>query len=112
MVCRHRPGQDARRAELRDAHRAHVLSGHDGRVRVLIGSALTADDAASPIGNFGVLEAPDRRTALAFAEADPYARGGIVETIEITALAAGFQAHRIDPMTPTPISRSDPPEAA
>jgi uncharacterized protein YciI len=100
MICRHRPGMDARRAELRDAHRAHVLSGHGGRVRVLIGSALTEDDATRPLGNFGVLEAPDRAAALAFAEADPYALGGVVEGVEIVALAATFQAHRIDPMTP------------
>ncbi len=99
MVCRHLPGQEARRAELRSAHRAHVASGHDGRVKVLIGSALTVDDAVSAVGNFGLLEAPDRDTALAFAEADPYARAGIVASIEITALAATFQAHRIDPMT-------------
>ena len=104
MICRHRPDQDALRAEVREAHRAHVLSGHGGRVRVLIGSALTEDDATRAVGNFGVLEAPDRETALAFAEADPYARAGIVETIEITALAATFQAHRIDPMTPAPIA--------
>ncbi len=104
MICRHRPDQDARRAEMREAHRAHVLSGYEGRVRVLIGSALTEDDATAPVGNFGVLEAPDRASALAFAEADPYARAGIVESIEITALASTFQAHRIDPMTVTPTS--------
>ncbi len=112
MVCRHHPGQDARRAEMRDAHRAHVASGHDGRVKVLIGSALTHDDAVAAIGNFGILEAPDRDTALAFAQADPYARAGIVDSIEITALASTFQAHRIDPMTASPAPRRDPPEAA
>jgi uncharacterized protein YciI len=112
MVCRHRTGQEARRAEIRDAHRAHVASGHDGRVKVLIGSALTLDDAVAAIGNFGILEAPDRETALAFAEADPYALAGIVESIEITALASTFQAHRIDPMTVSPAARRDPPEAA
>ena len=37
--------------------------------------------------------------ALAFAESDPYALNGLVEAIEITALASRFQAHRIDPMT-------------
>lgn len=110
MVCRHHPDQEARRAEMREAHRAHVLAGHDG-VRVLIGSALT-DDGAAALGNFGVLEARDRRAALAFAEADPYARAGIVDTIEITALAATFQAHRIDPMTVATPPRRDPPEAA
>ena len=112
MICRHRPGEEARRAELRAAHRAHVASGHDGRVKVLIGSALTVDDAVHAVGNFGVLEAPDRSTALGFAEADPYARAGIVESIEITALAATFQAHRIDPMTVSAAPRSDPPKTA
>ena len=112
MVCRHHPGREARRAEMRDAHRAHVASGHDGRVKVLIGSALTLDDAVGAIGNFGILEAPDRETALAFAEADPYARADIVESIEITALASTFQAHRIDPMTVSSAPRRDPPEAA
>ncbi len=68
--------------------------------RVLIGSALTADDGETPIGNFGVLEAPTREAAQSFAEQDPYARAGLVESIEIVALASRFQAHRIDPMTP------------
>jgi uncharacterized protein YciI len=108
MVCRHRPGQEALRAEMRAAHRAHVASGHDGRVAVLIGSALTGDDGVAAIGNFGILAATDRAAALAFAEADPYARAGIVESIEITALASTFQAHRIDPMTVVPVPRDDP----
>mgnify|MGYP001765676301 CR=1 FL=1 len=108
MVCRHRPDQEARRAEMREAHRAHVASGHGGRVRVLIGSALTGDDAVAAHGNFGILEAPDRAAALAFAEADPYARAGIVESIEITALASTFQAHRIDPMTRILVPSGDP----
>ena len=66
---------------------------------MLIGSALTADDGETPIGNFGVLEAPTREAAQAFAENDPYARADLVESIEIVALASRFQAHRIDPMT-------------
>lgn len=107
MICRHRPGMEALRTATREAHRAHVVSGHDGRVRVLIGSALTEDDGATGFGNFGILEAPDRATAVAFAEADPYARAGIVATIEITALATAFQAHRIDPMSPNPIRHAD-----
>ena len=105
MVCRHRPGGDAIRAENRDAHRAHVASGGRGLARVLVGSAITAEDGVSPTGNFGILEAPSREAAEAFAAADPYALAGIVETIEIVPLAAGFQAHRIDPMTPRDAGR-------
>lgn len=99
MICRHRPGADELRAAHREAHRAHVASGGGGLARVLIGSALTEDDAETPLGNFGVLEAPTREAARAFAEADPYARAGLVETIEIVALASRFQADRIRPMT-------------
>ncbi|MCZ8259242.1 MAG: YciI family protein [Beijerinckiaceae bacterium] len=99
MICRHHPGKEAERAAIRDRHRAHVLSG-GGRVRVLIGSALTADDGQSPLGNFGVIEARSREDVIAFAEADPYAQAGIVADIAVTALATTFQAHRIDPMTP------------
>jgi uncharacterized protein YciI len=100
MVCRHRPGLDALRDATREAHRRHVATGGGGLARVLIGSALAGPDGATPIGNFGIMEAPDRTAVEAFAAADPYAQAGIVESVEITALPAGFQAHRIDPMTP------------
>ena len=103
MICRHHPGKDAERAAVRDQHRAHVQSG-GGRVRVLIGSALTADDGVSPEGNFGVIEAASREDVIAFANDDPYARAGIVADIAVTRLANTFQAHRIDPMTPAPAS--------
>jgi uncharacterized protein YciI len=100
MTCRHKPGMNALREQHRDAHRQHVASGGGGLARVLIGSALTEDDGEAPTGNFGVLEAASREAAQAFAENDPFALAGLVESIEITALASRFQAHRIDPMTP------------
>jgi uncharacterized protein len=99
MTCRHKPDAAALREAHRDAHRHHVATGGGGIARVLIGSALTADDGETPIGNFGVLEAATREAAQAFAENDPYARAGLVDSIEIVALASRFQAHRIDPMT-------------
>jgi uncharacterized protein len=99
MICRHKPGMADLREQHRDAHRQHVATGGGGLARVLIGSALTEDDAETPLGNFGILEAPSREAAQAFAENDPFALAGLVESIEITALAARFQAHRIDPMT-------------
>ncbi len=99
MICRHKPGMLELRAQHRDAHRQHIATGGGGLARVLIGSALTEDDAETPLGNFGILEAPTREAAQAFAETDPFARAGLIESIEITALASRFQAHRIDPMT-------------
>lgn len=104
MVCPHHPGKDADRNANRDAHRAHVASG-GGRVRVLIGSALTGDDGASPLGNFGVIEAESRDDVIAFAKGDPYFHAGIVANVEVTALANTFQAHRIDPMTPLRVAK-------
>ena len=91
MVCRHRPSAEILREQHRDAHRQHVATGGGGLARVLIGSALTADDGETPIGNFGVLEAPTRQAAQAFAESDPFARAGLVESIEIVALASAFR---------------------
>jgi len=99
MTCRHKPDVSDLRDRYRDAHRQHVASGGGGLAKVLIGAPLTEDDAETPLGNFGILEAPSREAAQAFAESDPYARVGVIEIIEIVALASRFQAHRIDPMT-------------
>lgn len=99
MTCLHRRDAAALREQYRDAHRQHVATGGGGLAKVLIGSALTDDDGETPIGNFGVLEAASREAAQAFAENDPYALAGLVDSIAITALATRFQAHRIDPMT-------------
>ena len=99
MVCRHRPNGNELRERHREAHRRHVATGGGGIAKVLIGSALTEADGETPIGNFGVLEASTREAARAFAVNDPYALNGLVDSIEITALASRFQAHRIDPMT-------------
>jgi uncharacterized protein YciI len=63
----------------------------------LIGSALTLDDTETSLGNFGILEAATREAAQAFAENDPFARAGVVESIEITALASRFPAQPIVP---------------
>lgn len=99
MVCRHRANASDLREQHREAHRQHVATGGGGLAKVLIGSAVTEDDGETLAGNFGILEAPSREAARAFAENDPYARAGLVESIEITALASRFQAYRIDPMT-------------
>lgn len=100
MRCLHHPGQDAARDLHRPAHRVWVGSGGDGRVSVLIGSAL-CDDTGASIGNFGVLEAATLADARAFAAGDPFNAAGIVASIEVTPLPATFQADRITaPMSP------------
>ncbi len=94
MHCRHKHGVDALRDATRPAHREHVASGGNGLVRVLIGSALTAEDG-SRSGNFGILEAASHADAMDFARQDPFNLAGVVEAIEITAIADGFPAQRI-----------------
>ncbi len=94
MICRHRQNIEKLRDLYRAAHRKHVSSGADD-VTVLLGSALTLDDASTSLGNFGILEAPTREAAEAFAEADPFARAGVVDSIEIIALSARFSAQKV-----------------
>lgn len=98
MVCHHKPEAGPLRDTLRPAHRAWVASGGDGLAQVLTGSALW-NAQGEGIGNFGVLAAADEASARAFAEGDPFARGGVVIGIELTRLADTFQAGRIQPLT-------------
>jgi len=94
MDCRHFPGKQPERDRLRPEHRDWVASGGAGLASVLVGSALW-DDAGEAIGHWGILEAETEARARAFAEGDPFARDGVVETLTLTRLADGFQAHRI-----------------
>lgn len=98
MQCTHHPDMVAQRDALRADHREWVGSGGNGLARVLVGSATWAADETA-LGNFGILQAETEAKALAFAQGDPFARGGVVADIQLTRLAEGFQAHRIDPMT-------------
>ena len=101
MICHHHAGAEALRDSLRPAHRAWVASGGDGLAVVLTGAALWDKDGQG-IGNFGILQAQDEAAARAFANGDPFAKGGVVEQIDLTRLADTFQAARIDPLTQKP----------
>lgn len=96
MVCDHHPSCDAARDRLRPDHRAWVASGGGGLARVLVGSALWDADGRG-IGNFGLLEAESEAAARAFAEGDPFAKGGVIARITLTRLADTFPAARIAP---------------
>ena len=100
MICDHGEGSDvaAKRDALRPEHRAWVVSGGEGVAKVLTGSAVW-NDAGEGIGNFGILEAESAEKARAFAEGDPFYKGGVVKAYTLTRLADGFRAERIDPLT-------------
>lgn len=100
MICHHHDGPEiaALRDRLRPAHRKWVVSGGDGLAVVLTGAALW-DEAGAGIGNFGILQADTETQARAFAEADPFTKGGVVREITLTRMADSFRAERLDPLT-------------
>jgi uncharacterized protein YciI len=100
MVCNHHEGGDiaARRDAVRPRHREWVGSGGNGVAKVLTGSAIW-NDAGEGVGNFGILEAASEADARAFAEGDPFFTQGIVREYQLTRLADGFRAERIQPLT-------------
>lgn len=100
MICHHHDGPEiaALRDSLRPAHPDWVVSGGDGLAVVLTGAALW-DEAGAGIGNFGILRADTETQARAFAEGDPFAKGGVVREITLTRLADSFRAERLDPLT-------------
>ena len=79
--CIDKPMQQALRAETRPAHLAYLESAIQ---QVLVAGPLLDDDG-SPIGSMILMEFPDRRTAVAFAAEDPYARAGLFASVAVTA---------------------------
>jgi len=102
MICHHNAGPQIHtlRDGLRPEHRDWVASGGNGLAVVLTGSAIW-DETGAGIGNFGILQAESEAKARAFAEGDPFAKGGVVRDITLTRLADSFRAERIDPLTKT-----------
>lgn len=73
-------GMEARREELRQAHRDHLKS----MGKRLIGSgALLDDDGKKIIGGMSVIDTDDKQEAIAFADSDPYSLAGIRKKVEI-----------------------------
>ena len=96
MRCTHRPDADAARDALRPSHRDWNRSGGGGLVSVLTGSALWAEDGTA-LGHWGILEAASLQDARAYIDGDPFVTGGVVAEIELTRMADGFAADRINP---------------
>ena len=76
-----KPNAQELRAATRPAHLEHVGSG---RVKVVIAGPMLTEDG-QPLGSMLVVEAESRAAAEAFAQADPYARAGLFERIDILA---------------------------
>ena len=80
IKCRSKPATDALREATLPAHR-NFLDGYPD-VTWYSGPLFT-DDNKNAIGSLRLIEFPNRATALAYINADPYTKAGIFEAISI-----------------------------
>lgn len=81
IICIDKPGALETRKANREAHLAHI-KGSDGAI-VQAGPFLDAD--GQMCGSLLIFEADDIAAAKAWAEADPYAKAGLFQSVEIRA---------------------------
>ena len=79
IICLDKPGGLEIRKANREAHLAHIR--HAGRAVVSAGPFL--DDAGEMCGSLVIYEGRDKTEAEAWAAADPYAKAGLFEKVEI-----------------------------
>lgn len=81
LLCKDKPGSLQVRLDTRPEHVA-FLEGLNGEKKLaLAGPFLDAD--GKPNGSLVVVEAPDMTAAKALSAADPYAKAGLFESVEI-----------------------------
>lgn len=80
VTCFDKPGHAAVRTDNRAAH-LEFLKANAGAVKIA-GPMLT-DDGTGMVGSLLVIEADDRAALDAMMEADPYAKAGLFERVEI-----------------------------
>lgn len=79
--CIDKPDSSALRASTRESHLAHIGSIID---HVLVAGPLL-DMEGKPIGSLLIIDFPERKDAVAFAAADPYALAGLFASVAVTA---------------------------
>ena len=79
LICTDKPGSLDLRLATRPSHMAY-LQTYESRL-VQAGPLLDADDR--PCGSLLMVDVADRAEALGFAEADPYGRAGLFESVII-----------------------------
>ncbi|MBZ9855320.1 YciI family protein [Mesorhizobium sp. CA13] len=81
LICKDKPGSLQVRLDTRPEH-VVFLEGLVGEKRLAFaGPFLDAD--GKPNGTLAVIEAPDMAAAQALSAADPYAKAGLFESVEI-----------------------------
>lgn len=80
ILARDHEGMEAKREEVRDAHRIHLAA--QGK-KLLSSGALLAADGETVIGGASLLDTENYEEAARFEAEDPYAKAGIRARIEI-----------------------------
>ncbi|RVD45490.1 MAG: hypothetical protein EOS30_26770 [Mesorhizobium sp.] len=81
LICKDKPGSLQVRVDTRPAHVAFLEALNGEKKLAFAGPFLDAD--GKPNGTLAVIEAPDMAGAQALSAADPYAKAGLFESIEI-----------------------------
>jgi hypothetical protein len=79
--CIDKPASGDLRAATRLRHLEHVATAGD---RLLVAGPLLDEDGA-PIGSLLIVDFDDRKAAIQFAAADPYAQAGLFASVAVTA---------------------------
>jgi len=79
-ICKDKPNASELRQETRETHLEH-LRAHAGAV--VSAGPLLSDDGATPVGSLLIVEAGSVDAARAMMEADPYAKAGLFESIDV-----------------------------
>ena len=66
------------------AHRAFIETEGEHGIAIVMSGPLQSDDGEVMIGSLFIIEAPDRETVEAFAQADPFSQAGVWGDIKIT----------------------------
>ena len=81
LICKDKPGRLQVRLDTRPAHVAFLEGLNGDKKLAFAGPFLDAE--GKPNGSLVVVEAPDMAAAQALSAADPYARAGLFESVEI-----------------------------
>lgn len=81
LICKDKPGKLQVRADTRPDHLAFLEKLNGEKKLALAGPFLDADGRSN--GSLVVVEAPDMAAATALSTADPYAKAGLFDSVEV-----------------------------
>lgn len=83
LLCKDKPGHLNVRMDTRPTHIEHLNKLNAEGTLKIAGPFL--DDDGKPCGSLIVVEAESKEAARALADADPYAKAGLFESVEVQA---------------------------